>query len=117
MNVVATQSSSSAPVEVSWSPPSDTSPAIIGYRIFYGSGQTVLVPSYVTRIMLNFIESSQVDSVSIRSESAQLPSELISVTVTISSKPIGAAMGYMWVHAPIKMFFYLPSTCSYTYSS
>ena len=86
MNIVATHSSSSAPVEVSWGPPSDTAPSIIGYRIYYGGGQSVLAPSYVTRIVLNFIESSQVGSVSIRSESAQLPSELINVTVTISSK-------------------------------
>ena len=84
MNVVATQSSFSAPAEVSWSPPTDTAPAIIGYRIFYGGGQNLLVPSYVTSIVLNFIESTPVGSVSIRSESTQLPSELITATVTIA---------------------------------
>ena len=82
MGVVATQSSSSAPVEVSWSPPSDDDPAISGYRIFYGNnGQSLFVPSYVTRVVLNFVDSSQIGSVSVRSESTQLPSELINVTV------------------------------------
>ena len=82
MDVVATQSSSSAPVEVSWSPPSGAAPAISGYRIFYGNGQSVFAPSYVTRIVLNFVDSSQIESVSIRSESTQLPSQLITATVT-----------------------------------
>jgi Na+-translocating ferredoxin:NAD+ oxidoreductase RnfD subunit len=86
VDVVATQSSSSAPVEVSWSPPSDAAPAIIGYKIFYGDGQNLFIPSYVTRIVLNFVDSSQIESVSIRSESTQLPSELITATVTIAGK-------------------------------
>ena len=83
MDVVATQSGSSAPVEVSWSPPSDAAPAIIGYRIFFGNGQNLLLPSYVTSIGLT---SSQVGSVSIRSESTQLPSALITATVTIAGE-------------------------------
>ena len=82
MDVVATQSGSSAPVEVSWSPPSDGASSITGYRIYYGNQQNLLVPLYVTRIVLNFVESSQIESVSIRSESTQLPSELITATVT-----------------------------------
>ena len=86
MDVVATQSSSSAPVEVSWQLPSDAAQAISGYRIFYGNGQNLLVPSYVTRIVLNFVESSQIESVSVRSESTQLPSELITATVTTAGK-------------------------------
>ena len=83
MNVQATQSSSSAPVEVSWSPPSDGATNITGYRIFYGSGKSFLAPSYVTSIIFNFVESpSDVGpTVSIRSESMQLPSELIRVAV------------------------------------
>ena len=44
-DVVATQSSSSALVEVSWSPPSDAASGIIGYRIYYGNGQNVFVLS------------------------------------------------------------------------
>ena len=83
MDVIAAQSNSSASVEVSWSPPSDAAPAIIGYRIFLGNGQNHLLPSYVTSIGLN---SSQVGSVSIRSESTQLPSALIAATVTTAGK-------------------------------
>ena len=91
VNVQATQSSSTAPVELSWSPPSDGATNITGYRIFYGNGQSVLVPAYVTRVMLNFVELSQIESVSIRSESMQLPSELISVTVTIAGEVINVS--------------------------
>jgi Na+-translocating ferredoxin:NAD+ oxidoreductase RnfD subunit len=87
VDVVATQPSSFAPVEVSWSPPSDAAPAtIIGYRVFYGNGQNLFIPSYVTRIVLNFVESSQIESVSVRSESTQLPSELTTATVAIAGK-------------------------------
>ena len=86
MDVVATQSGSSAPVEVSWRPPSDGANIINGYRIFYGNGQNLLVPSYVTRIVINFVESSQIESVSVRSESTQLPSKSITATVTTAGK-------------------------------
>ena len=85
LNVQATQSSSSAPVEVSWSPPSDGTTNITGYRIFYGSGQSVLVPSYVTSINFNFVENQNEvgQNVSVRSESMQLlPSELMNTKVT-----------------------------------
>ena len=81
----ATQSSSSAPVEVSWSPsPSDGVKNITGYRIFYGSGQSVFVPPYVTSIIFNFVESQDEvgQSVSVRSESVQLlPSELMNAAI------------------------------------
>ena len=83
LNVQASQSSSSAPVEVSWSP--DQTPNVTGYRIFYGNGQSILVPSYVTSIVFNFVESQDEvgQIVSIRSESMHLlPSELINATVT-----------------------------------
>ena len=79
----ASQSSSSDPVEVSWSP--DQTPNITGYRVFYGNRQTILVPSYVTRIVFNSVESQDEigQIVSIRSESMHfLPSELINATVT-----------------------------------
>ena len=46
----------------------------------------MFVRSFVTSIVLNFVESSQIESVSIHSESTQLPSELINVTVTINGK-------------------------------
>ena len=45
VDVRATQSSSSAPVEVSWSPSAEGDADITGYRIFYGSGENVLVSS------------------------------------------------------------------------
>ena len=83
MDIRATQSGSSAPVEISWSPPSDGANSITGYKIFYGNQQNLLVPWYVTRIVLN---SSEVVSVSVRSESTQLPSELITVTVMMAGK-------------------------------
>ena len=79
LNVQATRSSSSAPVEVSWSP--DQTPNITGYRVFYGSGQSIFVSFYVTRVVFNFVES-QDETVSVRSESMHLlPSELINATV------------------------------------
>ena len=76
MGVVATQSNSSGPVEVSWSLPADRANVI--------PGRNLLFSSYVTSILLNFVESGQIESVPIRSESEQLPSELISVTVKIA---------------------------------
>lgn len=84
LNVQATWSSSFAPLELSWSP-SSTLENITGYRIFYGSGQSILVPSYVTSIVFNFVENQDEvgQTVSIRSESLHLlPSELTNVMVT-----------------------------------
>ena len=85
LNVRATQSGSSDPVEVSWSPPSDAAPAIIGYRIYYGSGQNVFIPSItiITSVSLR-VDANYIDqNVSIRSESDQLYSELVNVSVTM----------------------------------
>ena len=86
LNVRATQSGSSAPVEVSWSPPSDGANSITGYRIFYGNGQNVFVPSVtaITLVGLKVDGSYVGQNVSIRSESDQLYSELINVSVIIS---------------------------------
>ena len=89
LNVQATQASASAPVEVSWSPPSGGAATITGYRIFYDGREIVfLTPvSDVTGINLNLGQGTKVGQVlSIRAESSisQLPSELI--TVTISSE-------------------------------
>ena len=86
VNVRATQSSSSSPVEVSWSPPSDGATNITGYRIFYGSGKIVLVPSVadITLVGLKVGGNYTGQNVSIRSESDQLYSELINVSVTLS---------------------------------
>jgi hypothetical protein len=87
MDVVATQSDSSAPVEVSWSPPSDIDGAniITGYRIYYGSGQNVFVSSVtaITLVGLKVDRSYIGQNVSIRSESDQLYSELVNVFITV----------------------------------
>ena len=82
VNVEATQASASAPVEVSWSPPSDGPAIITAYRIFYGNGENVSVPSFVTRIILSLNEDSVGETVSLRSEADQLTSQLINVTTT-----------------------------------
>ena len=84
MDVVATQSGSSAPVEVSWSPPSDGANSITGYRIYYGNGKNVFVTSVtvITSVSLRVDENYIGQNVSIRSESDQLYSELINVSVT-----------------------------------
>ena len=83
LNVRATQYSSSAPVEISWSPPSDGASIITGYRIFYGNGQSVLVPSVtaITLVGLKVDESYVGQIVSIRSEADQLYSKLVNVSV------------------------------------
>jgi hypothetical protein len=85
VDVVATQSSSSAPVEVSWSPPFDGANIITGYRIYYGDGQNVLVApvTVITSVSLKVDANYIGQNVSIRSESSQLYSELISVLVTV----------------------------------
>ena len=85
VNVRATQSSSSSPVEVRWSPPSDGATNITGYRLFYGSGKIVLVPSVadITLVGLKVVGNYIGQNVSIRSESDQLYSELINVSVTM----------------------------------
>ena len=83
VNVRATQSSfSSAPMEVRWSPPTDQGAfKITGYRIFYGSGQNISVSKIATSIGLEVNESYDGQTVFIRSESDQLYSELVNVTV------------------------------------
>ena len=82
LNVQATQDSASAPVEVSWSPPSGGAATITGYRIFYGNGENVSVPSIVTGIILSLSGNLIGQTVSIHSEVDQLISELITVTIT-----------------------------------
>ena len=77
------QSNSSAPVEVSWSPPLDYETFYItGYRIFYGdNGKNVSAPEVVTSIGIRVNRSYNNDSVFLRSEADQLYSELILVPV------------------------------------
>ena len=82
VNVEATQASASAPVEVSWSSPSDGSATITAYRIFYGNGENASMPSFVTSIILSLNRDSVGETVSLRSEADQLTSQLINVTIT-----------------------------------
>ena len=83
LNVQATQSSSSAPVEVSWNPPTDAAATFTRYRIHYGNGQNVLISSVtaITSITLK-VDGNYVGlNVSIRSEADQLYSELLNVPI------------------------------------
>lgn len=87
VNVVATQSTSPTSVSISWDLPSNGDSIITGYRVFYGSGQSLSVPSYyVTSIAIPENPPGVGQMVSIRSESTQLPSELINVTVTFAGR-------------------------------
>ena len=83
MDVVATQSGSSAPVEVSWSPPSDGANIITGYRIYYGSGKNTSVEAVATSIGLRVNGNYVGQNISVRSEADQLYSELISTSITV----------------------------------
>ena len=87
LNVRATQSGSSAPVEVSWSPPSDGDNSINGYRIFYGNGLSVFVSSVtaITSVSLkgDSLRSYIGQNVSIRSEFDQVYSELVNVFISM----------------------------------
>ena len=84
LNVQATQTSASAPVEVSWSPPIGGAATITGYRIFYGGGENVSVPPIITFIGINLTGNQIGRVVSIRAESAELLSELTNVTIIAS---------------------------------
>ena len=83
LNVRATQSSSSAPVEVSWSPPTDGANSVTGYRIYYGNGKNVFVSSVtvITAVSLKVDGNYIGQNVSVRSEADQLYSELINVSI------------------------------------
>ena len=82
VDVRATQSSPSAPVEISWSPPPDQGAFnITGYRIFYGSGQNISILSVLTSVGLVMSENYDGQTLSLRSESGQLFSEHVNVTV------------------------------------
>ena len=82
VDVRATQSSSSAPVEVSWSPPPVQGDfEITGYRIFYGSGQNISILSVLTSVGLVVSENYDGQTLFLRSESDQLFSEHVNVTV------------------------------------
>ena len=81
VDVRATQSSSSAPVEVSWSPPIEGVVDITRYRIFYGSGENASVPTVITSVGLRVDGNYSGEDVLLRSESDWLHSELVNITV------------------------------------
>ena len=87
-DVVATQSSSSAPVEVSWVLHlMQLVASLHGYRIYYGKGQNVFVLSVaiITSIWV-WVDGNYIgQNVSICSEADQLYSELVCISV-IDSK-------------------------------
>ena len=96
LDVQATQSSSSAPVEVSWSPPTDGATTVTRYRIYYGNGQSVLVPSVtaITSVSLKVDGNYVGQNVSIRSEADQLYSELLNVSIIKGKYSIVALVAY-----------------------
>ena len=83
VNVVATQSTSGS-VEISWNPPLDEPSDITGYRIFYGDGMNLSVYPIVNSVGWRVNATYQGQSVSIRSESGGIISELVRVSVTAS---------------------------------
>ena len=94
LNLQASQSSVTAPVEVSWSPPSGGAATITGYRIFYGNQENVSVAPIFTGVALNFNKDVVGQMVSIHSEADQLASEL--VTTSINGKLIEFVWLLLW---------------------
>ena len=78
-------------MEVSWSPPSSGATNITGYRIFYGNGEILLLPSVniLGYVGLRTNKDSIGENVSVRSEADQLFSELVTVTVTVTMATVG----------------------------
>ena len=106
MNVQASQSSTTAAVNVSWSPPSHGAAAITGYRIFFDGGDNVLVPSVVAFVGLAINDDVVGQTVSIRSEANEILSELINVTIT------GEISNNQYMYVPL--WFNIPRLiCSY----
>ena len=115
MNVVATQSSSSAPVEISWSPLTDGANIITGYRIYYGNGESILLPSVATSLGL-ILDGDQIgQQLSIRSERGQMFSELINVTVTcksqVRSNSLSSLRNFHWFISSWVSNSVMPSWC------
>ena len=68
-------------MEVSWSPPTEGDVDITGYRIFYGNGENVLVPTVVTSVGLRVGRNYSGEIVFLRSESDQLYSDIVNASV------------------------------------
>jgi hypothetical protein len=82
VDIQATQSSSFAPLEISWSPPIEGDVNVTGYRIFYGSGENVSEPTAIASVGLIVDRNYVGGIVFLRSESYNgLYSELVNITV------------------------------------
>ena len=82
LNVQASQASPSDPVEVSWSPPSNGATTITGYRIFYGSGENVSLPSLATGISLLLSTNYVGHTITLCAEAEAKMSQCVNATVT-----------------------------------
>ena len=100
VDVRATQSSSSAPVEVKWSPPTDGDVNITGYRIFFGSGQNFSVSRGATSIGIRITTSYDSERVFLRSEADGLFSELINASVGEDRKSSFSKCHLCFMHSP-----------------
>ena len=75
VDVRARQSSPSAPVEISWSPPIHQEAFnITGYEIFYGNGEALSVPSVLTNTSVGLMVNGNYDG-----ETVYLCSESMSI--------------------------------------
>ena len=86
--VSASQGMTSGPVLISWSPPVAGGTEVTGYRIYYTSGgmlMNVLVAAVLQHEL--DLDGALPDDmmVSVRAESAQLPSEVVDATVTTTT--------------------------------
>ena len=83
--MLASQSSSFAPVEVKWSPPSNRVANITGYRIFYGNGKDIFLSSVVTSVGLNLDGDHVGQNIYIHSGTATENSVIVNTTITCTS--------------------------------
>ena len=89
-DVSADLNTTAGPIIVTWSPPASGGAEVTGYRIYYNLGclsLDITVANTESRyeMGLNGLQPEDIMSVSIRAESALLPSEL--VTIRISTDP------------------------------
>ena len=86
--VSATLNTASGRVLISWDPSAAGGATVTGYRIYYNADNTLNnVPVDGTLVQFELVHTLPVDDmmISIRAESAQLPSELITVNVLRTS--------------------------------
>ena len=96
--VMANLNVTSGLVLISWSPPAAGGAEVTGYRIYYsleGSTRNEPVASNESQFVLDLKGTSldNIMAISIRTESAKLPSELININVTVLSTISIASFG------------------------